>query len=262
MSVSRSLSTLRRTRLARTLILLAALAAPAGADLVVTRNVRADAFVRPTAEGAASACPERAGRPLSGERVKLSVAPSRARRDEAALSFIVDLEAGRAWVVDHRARTWSELAHPVRTSELAGPLRASLGAEADRRFPYRLLTQIYESASNREGASRVTRSARVGTGFGTEIEVEVELQPDPTLGPAALAVEAFAQAVRGSGESWLRALEPAAGIPLGLAEELQQPDSTVRYREAAAATEPGQLDPALFAPPAGYTKVEHRPECF
>jgi len=51
MIASRTLSALRRTLLARALLLLAALAAPAAADLVVTRNVRADAFVRPGPRG-------------------------------------------------------------------------------------------------------------------------------------------------------------------------------------------------------------------
>ena len=262
MIAPRSLLALRRTRRARILILLAALAAPAGADLVVTRNVRADRFARPAAEGAASACPSRAERPQSGETVKLSVAPRRARRDEAALSFIVDLEARRAYIVDHRARSYSELTFPVRTTELAGPMRAGLGAEGDRLFAYRRLGRVYESVSNREGASRVTRATRVGNGLGTELEVEVEVEPDAALGQAALAVEAFAQAVRGSGESWLAALELPAGVPLGLVEELQLPDSAVRYREGAAVTEAAQLDPALFAPPAGFTKTAHRPECF
>jgi len=258
----RSLPARRRARCARTLILFAALAAPAGADLVVTRNVRADQFARPGVGGAASPCPARIERPLSGEKVKLSVAPTRARRDEAAVSFIVDLDAGRAYIVDHRARSYSELAFPARTPELAGPMRAGLGAEGDKLFPYRRLGQVYQSVSNREGASRVTRAARVGNGFGAELEVEVELLPDAALAPAALAVETFAQAVRGSGESWLPALEPLAGVPVGLVEELQLPDSAVRYREAAAATEAAPIDPAQFAPPAGYTKVAHRPECF
>lgn len=253
---------LRPERTAGALLLLVALAAPVRADLVVHRLVRADELSRPDRSGGGELCPAPVERPRSGERVTLSVAANRARRDEALVSFIVDLEAGRAWIVDHRARSYSEFAFPVPTRELANRMRASLGAEGDQRFPYRLLGSVYESVADRDGAARTTRAARVGNGFGSELEVEVEIQPDAALGRAALAVEAFALAVRGAGESWLGTLAPPDGIPLGLVAELQQRRDPVRYREAAATAEPATLDAALFAPPPGYARVAHQPDCF
>lgn len=244
------------------LLLLAALAAPLRADVVVTRTVRADRAARPDAAGAPELCPHRAERPTDGERVTLSVAPGRARRDETAASFVVDLDAGRALVIDHQAHSYAELAYPVPLSALVTAKRSSLGAGGEERWLYRLRTPVYESIANREGGSRVTRAARVGNGFGTELEVEVEVEPDAALGRAALAVEDFAQTVRGSGESWLSVLTLPEGIPLALVEELQVRRSSVRYREFAPASQPAQLDAALFAPPVGYQKVEHRPDCF
>lgn len=253
---------LRPETTAGLLLLFVALAAPVRADLVVQRLVRADERSGADRGGGGELCPAPVERPRSGERVTLSVAPNRARRDEPLVSFIVDLEAGRAWIVDHRAHSYSEFAYPVPPRELANQLRASLGADGDQRFPYRLLGSVYDSVANRDGAARTTRAARVGNGFGTELEVEVEMQPDAALGRAALAVEAFAQAVRGAGESWLVTLAPPDGVPLGLAAELQQRRNPVRYREAAATAEPATLDAALFAPPPGYARVAHQPDCF
>jgi len=247
---------------AQALLVLAALATPLRADLVVTRSVRADRAHRPGAARAAESCALRAEPPAEGERVRLSVAPGRARRDETALAFVVDLDAGRALVIDHRNRSYAELVFPVPVTALAGRQRAELGAEGERRFPWQLRTQVYESVAHRADAIRVTRAARVANGFGTELEVEAEIQPDAALGRAALAVEVFAQAVRAAGESWLGVLAPPDGIPLSLVEEHPLGATSTRYRELAAAGEPAALDPALFAPPPGYAKVEHDPDCF
>lgn len=259
MIAARPRPSLRPRSIAGIAALAAALAAPARADVVVTRTVRADAAA-PAAVAGACAAP--VARPLSGEKVTLSVAGSRARRDEGAVSFVVDLAAAKAWVVDHRTRTYAELGWPPAAAALADTRRRSLGADGDKRYPFKVEGSVYESVANLDGGARVTRAARVADGLGTTLEVETELAPDAALGRAALAVETFAQAVRGAGASWLAAIGAADAIPLALAEEVVQRGGGPRYRESGAAPQPAQLDPALFAPPAGYARAELQPDCF
>ena len=239
-------------------------AAEAAAGVVVTRRVEADVLARPVpvGRGAQQACPDRLEPPAAGDEVVLRAAAQMARRDEPSLSFVVRLDRGKAFVLHHASSTYSELAFPPKPRALATKFRTAMGRAAADVFPYEVRGDVEQQAGQAGEHATTTHSATVQSPLGGGLDVAVEVLPDAELAEAALAVEDFAQAVRRAGERWLDLLDPPAGVPLTLREDARLPDSTARRREVFVDLERRPLDESLFAPPAGYRKIDHAPDCF
>lgn len=252
------------TAAATTLVaLLWAAAAPSWAaeGWLVEREVTADLFRAPVAVGLERRCPERLRRPSSGARILLRFDGERARRDEPVLSFIVRLDSNRAFVLHHGQSTYSELSLPLEVALFESGPRAFLGAEADEFLSFRLEGEVGEESGRIGELATLVRSATVGNKLGTRIDVAVHFLADAEATAAARAVEGFSQAIWRGGEEWLSLLGGEGGVPLTVEEALHQPSVKVRYAEVFQSLQRVEIDPALFAPPPDYSRVELRPEC-
>lgn len=245
------------------LLLCAAASFPAAGDLILTREVVADVFARPSKSGSGPACPERIEPPQTGDTVRLSVAPGAARRDEPQVSFVVRLDAGEAYILHHASGTYSELPYPPKPRQLESRFRKDMKEAAEEVFPYRVLQAVGRSPTRQHEVDAIMRVSTVESAMLGRRDIEsIELPGDAALVSAAHAVEAFTQAVRDHGEDWLSLLGDPEGIPLGLQESRHQPATVIRYREAFSKLDDVDLEASTFLPPEGYKKVKHEPYCF
>jgi len=244
------------------LALLALPTVAAGDGLVVTRRVAGDELVAPSPLGASGGCPESLAAPVPGDSVRLSVDGANARRDEPALSVIVRLDDGVAFVLHHASHTFSRLHWPPRSKQIESEFRGRMGASAEEVYPYRAEGEVRRTSGSVAGRQVAVRSLTVESMLLGRLDVEVAVEPTPALGRAAFAAESLAQAIRHEGEAWIDRLGPTDGVPLRLAYTAHLPAALAQHREEATAVERSELDPATFQPPEGYEKVKHKPVCF
>lgn len=234
----------------------------AASDVVVTRRVEADEFVFASRVGADRACPNQLARPKTGDEVTLSVSPEVARRDEPGLSVIVNVKDRKAYILHHSTGTYSELSYPGPSKQLESSFRASMGAAAEELFPFRAEggARIANATIKDLEVSRHTLA--VSSTILRRRDVVLDVLPDAPLGRPAFEVEALSQAIRTAGEEWMSLLGSPNGIPLSISESIHQPSLPVEYNEVFSDLETQDFDPTFFAPPAGYARVDHVPDCF
>lgn len=252
----------KRRATAAWMLVLGIVPAQASAGVVVTRRVVADEFSPPTSATGNDACPQGLRRPRSGDVVRLLVEGPSARSDEPALSVIVRVDAGKAYLLHHASRTYSELAYPQRTREIENSFRAAIGTTADEVFPFVPEGPVQETSERIGDLDVVRRSRTISSPLLGRRDVEVRFATEAQAVASAAAVESLRQAIRDNGESWLPLLGPLPGTPLGLGEALHLPDARARYTEEYVSSKREELAAELFAPPADYREVEHNPDCF
>jgi hypothetical protein len=243
-------------------LVLGLVSAEAPAGVVVTRKVVADVFSPPTAVTGSESCPQGLARPKSGDRVRLLVEGPSARIDEPANSVIVRLDAGKAYVLHHASKTYSELAYPPKASEIGARFRASMGPAADEVFPFVPEGPIVEVSERIGDLEVLHRSRTIASPMLGRRDVEVRLATDPQAAASASAVESLRQAIRDDGEPWLPLLGAEQGIPLGLGEVLHLPEALVRYTEQYLGSTREEIAADRFAPPGDYRRIDHAPDCF
>lgn len=252
----------KRNATAAWLLVLGVVPAQAPAGVVVTRRVVADEFSPPSSATGNDTCSRIPGRPKTGDEVRLLVEGPSARSDEPALSVIVRVDVGRAYVLHHASKTYSELAYPPKASEIEPSFRAAMGAAADEVFPFEPEGPIQESSERIGDLEMLRRSRAIASPMLGRRDVEARIATDAEAAASASAVESLRQAIRDDGESWLPLLGPVPGLPLGLGEALHLPEAVVRYAEEYVSTKREALAADLFAPPGDYRKVDHTPDCF
>jgi hypothetical protein len=252
----------KRWATAAWMLVLGVVPAQASAGVVVTRRVVADEFSPPTSATGNDACPQSLSRPKSGDVVRLLVEGPSARSDEPALSVIVRVDAGKAYLLHHASKTYSELAYPPKAMEIENSFRAAIGATAGEVFPFVPEGPVEETSERIGDLDVLRRSRTISSPLLGRRDVEVRFATEAQAVASAAAVESLRQAIRDNGESWLPLLGPLPGTPLGLGEALHLPDARARYTEEYVSSKREELAAELFAPPADYRKVEHNPDCF
>jgi hypothetical protein len=222
----------RRTAVALLLLLIAA---PGWADTLLT--------VRSTIEGLKMDAPQGeepiriwvdGGKEGKGEKL---------RRDEGDVSYILRLDRGRLYVINHAEKTYSELTVPVDPQKIPAADAAQVKA------------QVTSTGETKKVGSWNARKYRVdisnpaGLHLDTTIWASTEVPSHQALTRLAVSLAALQP---GSGD-WSRKLEQIEGFPVAQEAAVTMGTSHFKTREELVSVETRDAPAGTYEPPAGYT---------
>ncbi len=222
----------RRTAVALLLLLIAA---PGLADTLLT--------VRSTIEGLKMDAPQ-GEEPIriwidSGKDDK----GGKLRRDEGDVSYILRLDRGRLYVINHAEKTYSELAVPVDPQKIPAADAAQVKA------------QVTSTGETKKIGSWNVRKYRVdisnpaGLHLATTIWASTEVPSHQALTRLAVSLAALQP---GSAD-WSRKLEQIDGFPVAQEADVTMGTSRFKTREELVSVETRDAPAGTYEPPAGYT---------
>jgi hypothetical protein len=210
------------------LFLLAAL--PAAADTLLT--------VRSTVEGLkldqAQQGPVRIWIDGRGDKV---------RRDEGDTSYVLRLDRGKLYVINHADKTFSELALPIDPGKIPAPEAAQVKAQVTP------AGETKKIGSWNASKYKVDISSPAGVHLDTILWASKDVASYPALGRLAVSIAALQP---GSAD-WARKLAGIEGFPV-----LQEVDVTMganrfKTRDELVSVETRDAPAGSWDPPAGYT---------
>ena len=207
--------------------LLLLLAAPAGADSLLT--------IHSSIEGL------KMDQPQTGE-VKIWIGGDKLRRDEGDSSYILRLDRGKLYVVNHTDKTYSELAVPGDLEKIVSPAGSQLKV------------QVTATAETKKIGNWTARKYKVdlsnpaGLRLDTTIWASREIASYQAYGRLAASLAALQP---GAAE-WARKLEQIEGFPVLQVADVNMGGSRFRTREELVSVETLDAPAEAYEPPAGY----------
>jgi len=215
-------------RLLLPLLLLFAAAAPGLADTLLT--------VRSSVEGL------KMDQPQAGE-FKIWIAGDKLRRDEGDSSYILRLDRGKLYIVNHADKTYSELAVPGDLQKIASPpaeqLRVQVTATKETKKIGNWNTRKY----------KVDLSNPAGLHLDTTIWASQEVADYRAYNQLAASLAALQP---GAAE-WSRKLEQIEGFPVVQEADVTMGGSHFKTREELVAVEKRDAPAEAYEIPSGYT---------
>jgi hypothetical protein len=230
------------------LALLLALSTPAFADSVLQITSHVDSFQLMGETQAAK-----------DTRVDIWVGADRLRRDEGETSSILRLDRNKAYVVDHTAKTYSEIDLPVDLGKLApegaGPAVVQM-AEAmklDAR-----ITPSEETRKVRDWNARrvdVAITSAMGMKIATTMWVSKDLDVYRSLNKLASTLAAL----QPGAAAWARQLEQIDGYPVLQESSVNVVGTQFKTREEVVAVAAKEAPAGHYEPPTGYKRQPFNP---
>jgi len=213
-------------RLLLSLFLLAA--APAAADSLLT--------LRSSIEGL------KMDQPRTGE-VKIWIGGDKLRRDEADSSYILRLDRGKLYVVNHSEKTYSELAIPGDLQRVASPASAQLKV------------QVTATAETKKIGNWTARKYKVDLSNpeGLRLDTTIWASKDIASHEAYNRLAASLAALQPGAAEWARKLEQIEGFPVLQETDVTMGGSRFKTREELISVETLNAPAGAYEIPAGYT---------
>ncbi len=211
--------------------LLLLLAAPALADTLLT--------VRSSIEGLKIA-------PSQAEPIRIWIGGEkgdRLRRDEGDTSYILRLDRGKLYVVNHADKTYSELALPVDARKISAPAEMQVTARVTATDE----TKKIGSWSSRKYRVDITNPA------GLRLDTTVWASPDIASHQALTRLTASIAALQPGSADWAQKLAQIEGFPVLQEADVTMGNSRFKTREELVGIETKDAPAGTYEPPAGYT---------
>jgi hypothetical protein len=221
----------RRAAFAFLLLLAAAPALPALGDTLLT--------VRSSIEGLKIA-------PSQAEPIRIWIGGDkgdRLRRDEGDSSYILRLDRGKLYVINHTDRTYSELAVPIDGRKVGAPPEMQVKA------------QVTATDEKKKIGSWNVRKYRVDitNPAGLRLDTTVWASPDVASHQALTRLAASIAALQPGSADWSLKLGQIEGFPVLQEADVTMGTSHFKTREELVAVETKDAPAGTYDPPAGYT---------
>jgi hypothetical protein len=214
--------------------LLLLLAAPALADTLLT--------VRSSIEGLKIDAPQT--EPI---RIWVNEKGDRLRRDEGDTSYILQLDRGKLYVVNHADKTYSELALPVDARKIGAPPEMQVTARVTATDE----TKKIGRWSARKYQVDITSPA------GLHLETTVWASPDVASHQALTRLAASIAALQPGSADWAQKLAQIEGFPVLQEADVTMGKSRFKTREELVGIETKKAPGGTYEPPAGYTALPY-----
>jgi hypothetical protein len=189
----------------------------------------------------------------TGDAIRIVADERGARRDERAVSFLLDARSHRMLVVDHTSQTFAELRVPLDQKALF-PFKARLDKEARQIMSF----SLDGPAKEIQGKGTVTYQGKF-TLMGREFDGNVTCRPTASAGARPLVLlEQAVQQLRGAGNDWVSLLPTKECLILGFETAAHLPEVQVRSREKLVKVEETESAKLVLTAPEGYRKVPYR----
>lgn len=213
------------------LLLAAAPALPALGDTLLT--------VRSSIEGLKIA-------PSQAEPIRIWIGGEkgdRLRRDEGDISYILRLDRGKLYVVNHADKTYSEIAVPIDARKVGAPPEMQVTA------------QVTATGETKKIGSWNVRKYKVDitSPAGLHIDTAVWASPDVAAHQALTRLAASIAALQPGSADWSLKLGQIEGFPVLQEADVTMGKSRFKTREELVGTETKDAPAGLYDPPAGYT---------
>jgi hypothetical protein len=167
----------------------------------------------------------------------------RLRRDEGDTSYILRLDRGKLYVVNHADKTYSELALPVDARKIGAPPEMQVKAQVTATEE----TKKIGSWSARKYRVDITNPA------GLHLDTTVWASPDVASHQALTRLAASIAALQPGSADWSQKLPQIEGFPVLQEAEVTMGTSHFRTREELVGIETKDAPAGTYEPPAGYT---------
>lgn len=211
--------------------LLFLLATPALADTLLT--------VRSSIEGLKIA-------PSQAEPIRIWIGGEkgdRLRRDEGETSYILRLDRGKLYVVNHADKTYSELPLPIDARKIGAPPEMQVKAQVTATDE----TKKIGSWSARKYKVDITNPA------GLHLDTTVWASPDVASHQALTRLAASIAALQPGSADWAQKLSQIEGFPVLQEADVTMGTSHFKTREELVGIETKDAPAGTYEPPAGYT---------
>ncbi len=212
----------------RLLLLLLLLASPAAADSLLT--------LRSSIEGL------KMDQPRTGE-VKIWIGGDKLRRDEGDTSYILRLDRGKLYLLDHVGKTYRELSIPGDLQRIA----ATPGEQSS--------VQVTATSETRKIGQWNARKYKVDLSnpAGLRLDTTIWASKDVADHSACQRLAASLAALQPGAADWARKLEQIEGFPVLQEADVTMGDSRFKTREELVSVENRDAPAGSYEPPAGYT---------
>jgi hypothetical protein len=229
-------------------LLTGALAARAGADLVLTVKGHTEAFK----------VGDRVQEPRDSD-VKIWLTADKMRRDEGPLSAIVRLDRKKLYLVNHTDRTYSVVDVPIDWAKLV----PSGDREKFQQFvtENQLKSSIKPSAETRKVGTWNTHRVDVEltNAQGLRVSTQMWLTKDLDLYAAYNKMSGVLASLQVSSADWSRKIGDLDGFPVYQETTVSVGGTTFKSHEEVAQADVKQLPDVTFDPPAGFKPVPYDP---
>ncbi|HEV3457128.1 MAG TPA: DUF4412 domain-containing protein [Thermoanaerobaculia bacterium] len=229
-------------------LLTGALAARAGADLVITVKGHTDAFK----------VGDRVQEPRDAD-VKIWITAEKMRRDEGPLSAIVRLDRKKLYLVNHTDRTYSVVDLPIDWAKLV----PSSDREKFQQFvtESQLKSSIKPSAETRKVRTWNTHRVDVEltNAQGLRVSTQMWLTKDLDLYAAYNKMSGVLASLQVSSADWSRKIGDLDGFPVYQETTVSVGGTAFKSHEEVVQAESKQLTDVTFDPPAGFNPVPYDP---
>lgn len=208
--------------------LLLLLAVPAAADSLLT--------IRSSIEGL------KMDLPRTGE-IKIWIGGDKLRRDEADSSYILRLDLGKLYVVNHAEKTYSELAVPGDLEKIASPVAVQLKV------------QVTATSETKKIGNWTARKYKVDLSNpeGLHLDTTIWASKEIASHEAYSRLAASLAALQPGASEWARKLEQIEGFPVLQEANVDMAGSRFKTREELVSVETIDAPAGAYEIPAGYT---------
>jgi hypothetical protein len=208
--------------------LLLLLAAPAAADSLLT--------LRSSIEGL------KMEQPRGGE-VTIWLGGDKLRRDEADSSYILRLDLGKLYIIDHADKTYKVLAVPGDLEKIAAQTAAQLKVR---------VTATSETKKIGEWTARKYK-VDLSNPEGLHLDTSIWASKDIASHEAYSRLAASLAALQPGASEWARKLEQIEGFPVLQEANVDMGGSRFKTREELVSVETKDAPAGAYEIPAGYT---------
>jgi hypothetical protein len=165
------------------------------------------------------------------------------RRDEGDVSYILRLDRGRLYVVNHAEKTYSELAVPVDPQKIPAADAAQVKA------------QVTSTGETKKIGSWNVRKYRVDISnpAGLHLDTTIWASTEIPSYQALTRLAASLAALQPGSADWSRKLEQIDGFPVAQEAAVTMGTSHFKTREELVSVETKDAPAGTYEPPAGYT---------
>jgi len=208
-------------------LLLLLLAVPAGADTLLT--------IRSSIEGLKD-------QPQPSE-VKLWISGDKLRRDEGESSYILRLDRGKLYIVNHSERTYSELAVPGDLQKITSPAALQLRVQ---------VTATKETKKVKSWNARKYK-VDISNPSGLHLDTTIWASTEIASHQAFTRLASSLAALQPGASEWSRQLATIEGFPTVQEADVKMGGSRFKTREELVSVETREAPAGAYEIPAGYT---------
>jgi hypothetical protein len=167
----------------------------------------------------------------------------RLRRDEGDTSYILRLDRGKLYVVNHSEKTYSEIAVPIDAQKIGAPPEM------------RVKAQVVATEETRKIGSWNVRKYKVDitSPAGLHLDTTVWASPEIASHQALTRLAASIAAIQPGSADWALKLGQIEGFPVLQEAEVTMGTSHFKTREELVGIETRDAPAGTYDPPAGYT---------